>query len=158
MATSLHELTANTLAGTPEPLAAYQGKVALVVNTASECGLTPQYAGLERLYEELRDRGFVVLGFPSNDFGRQEPGSSLEIQTFCQKNYGVRFPMFEKVVTRGEGQSPVYRFLTEKHSPPEWNFHKYVVGKDGKVRDAFSSAIPPESKELRAAIEAALAE
>ncbi len=158
MVTSLHELTANTLAGAPQSLSAYRGQVALVVNTASECGLTLQYAGLEQLYEELRNRGFVILGFPSNDFGRQEPGSSQQIQTFCEKNYGVQFPMFEKVVTRGEDQSPVYRFLTEKHSAPEWNFHKYLVGKDGEVRNGFSSTIPPESKELRAAIEAALAE
>ncbi len=158
MATSLHELTANTLGGALQSLAAYRGKVALVVNTASECGLTPQYAGLEKLYEQLRDRDFVILGFPSNDFGRQEPGSAREIQTFCEKNYGVQFPMFEKLVTRGEDQSPVYRFLTEKHAAPEWNFHKYLVGKDGKVREAFSSATSPDSKELRAAIEAALAE
>src|SRR5437660_7640691 len=98
---SLHDLTVNTLAGKPQPLAAYKGKVVLVVNTASECGFTPQYAGLEKLYEEYKDKGFVILGFPSNDFGQQEPGSAEQILTFCRKNYGVQFPMFEKVVTKG---------------------------------------------------------
>src|SRR5665811_1896404 len=108
---SLYDLTANTLAGKPQPLSTYKGKVVLVVNTASECGLTPQYAGLEKLHEEYRDKGLVILGFPSNDFGAQEPGSAEQIQTFCQKNYGVQFPMFEKVVTKGSGKSPVYAFL-----------------------------------------------
>jgi glutathione peroxidase len=154
----LYDLTANTLAGKPQALSAYKGKVALVVNTASECGYTPQYAGLEKLSEEYAGRGLVVLGFPSNDFGGQEPGSAEQIAAFCTKNYGVKFPMFEKVVTKGAGQSPVYAFLTAKHGEPKWNFHKYVIGKDGAVRASFAHKVPPESAELRAAIDAALAE
>jgi glutathione peroxidase len=153
---SLHELTANTLAGKPQPLAAYKGKVVLVVNVASECGFTPQYAGLEKLFEEYAPKGLVVLGFPSNDFGAQEPGSADQIATFCKKNYGVTFPMFEKIATHGASQSPVYKFLTAKHGEPKWNFHKYLVGKDGQVKQAFASNVAPESKDLRGAIDAAL--
>ncbi len=153
----LYDLTASTLAGKPQPLEAYRGRVALVVNVASECGYTPQYAGLERLYEAYKDRGLVVLGFPSNEFGGQEPGTAAQIQAFCEKNYGVTFPMFEKIqVKRGAGQSPVYRFLTEGRDAPSWNFHKYLVGRDGAVRAAFASAVKPESTELVDAIEAAL--
>jgi glutathione peroxidase len=155
---SFYDLTANTLAGAPQSLSAYQGKVVLVVNVASECGYTPQYAGLEKLYEELKSKGFVVLGFPSNEFGAQEPGTASEIQNFCQRNYGVTFPMFQKVATKGESQSPVYKFLTANHGEPKWNFHKYLVAKDGKVRHAFPSKVEPEAKELRAAIDAALKE
>jgi glutathione peroxidase len=155
---SLHDLTVNTLAGKPQPLSAYKGKVALVVNTASECGYTPQYAGLEKLYEEYKGKGLVILGFPSNDFGKQEPGTADQIHAFCQKNYGVQFPMFEKVATKGSDQAPVYKFLTAKYGEPKWNFHKYLVGKDGQVRQAFPSKIAPESKELRDAIDAALKE
>jgi glutathione peroxidase len=153
---SLWDLTVNTLSGKTQPLALYRGKVALVVNTASECGFTPQYAGLEKLWEDYRDKGLVVLGFPSNDFGAQEPGTAQQIQQFCQKNYGVTFPMFEKVSTRGGGKSPVYELLTAKHGEPKWNFHKYLVGRDGSVKQVFASSVAPESKELRAAIDAAL--
>ncbi len=153
---SLYEFTVNTLAGKPQPLATYKGKVALVVNVASECGFTPQYAGLEKLYEEYKDRGLVILGFPSNDFGAQEPGTPEQIQTFCKKNYGVQFPMFEKVATHGASQAPVYKFLVEKFGEPKWNFHKYLIGKDGQVKQAFPSKVAPEAKELRDAIEAAL--
>jgi glutathione peroxidase len=155
---SLWDLTVNTLSGKTQPLALYRGKVALVVNTASECGFTPQYAGLEKLYESYRDRGLVVLGFPSNDFGAQEPGTAEQIQSFCTKNYGVTFPMFEKVSTRGGGKSPVYELLTEKLGEPKWNFHKYLVGKDGHVKKAFPSKVAPDSPELRSAIDAALKE
>jgi glutathione peroxidase len=153
---SFHDLTVNTLQGKPQPLSVYKGKVLLVVNTASECGFTPQYAGLEKLYEAYKDKGLVILGFPSNDFGAQEPGSADEIQASCKKNYGVSFPMFEKVVTHGANQAPVYKFLTAKNGEPKWNFHKYLVGKDGQVRQAFPSKIAPESKELHDAIDAAL--
>ena len=153
---SFHDLTANTLDGASKRFSEYSGKVLVVVNTASECGFTPQYAGLERLYESSKDRGVVVLGFPSNDFGGQEPGTAAEIKTFCEKKYRVTFPMFAKVRTKGEGQSPVYEFLTAKHGEPQWNFHKYVVGKDGQVRAAFASAVKPDSTELKDAIEAAL--
>jgi glutathione peroxidase len=155
---SLWDLTVNSLSGKTQPLALYRGKVALVVNTASECGFTPQYAGLEKLYESYRDRGLVVLGFPSNDFGAQEPGTAEQIQTFCQKSYGVTFPMFEKVSTKGGGKSAVYELLTEKHGEPKWNFHKYLVGKDGQVKKAFPSNVAPDSAELRTAIETALKE
>ena len=155
---SLYDLTVNTLAGKPQPLAVYKGKVALVVNTASECGFTPQYAGLEKLYEEYQSKGLVILGFPSNDFGAQEPGSAEQIKTFCQKNYGVTFPMFEKVATKGGSQSPVYKLLTASYGEPKWNFHKYLVGKDGQVRRAFPSNVAPDARELRAAVDAALAE
>ena len=153
---SLHDFSVATLDGQTQSLSAYEGKVALVVNTASECGYTPQYAGLETLWKEYQAKGLVVLGFPSNDFGAQEPGSEAEIATFCKKNYGVTFPMFSKVKTKGAGQAPVYKFLTSKHGEPRWNFHKYLVGKDGQVLAAFPSSVAPDDKKLRAAIDAAL--
>ena len=155
-AMSLYDLTANTLDGAPKNLSDYKGKVVVVVNTASECGYTPQYAGLQQLYENYKDKGVVVLGFPSNDFGGQEPGTAAEIKTFCEKKYHVTFPLFAKVKTKGEGQSPVYKFLVAKDGGPKWNFHKYVVGKDGQVRASFPSAVKPDSRELKNAIEAAL--
>jgi glutathione peroxidase len=154
---SFFDLGATTLDGKAISLSQYRGKVLVVVNTASECGFTPQYAGLEHLYETYKDKGVVVLGFPSNDFGGQEPGSPEEIKTFCDKKYHVTFPMFAKVKTKGEGRSPVYAFLTTGHGEPKWNFHKYVVGKDGQVRAEFESAVKPESEELKRAIDAALA-
>lgn len=153
---SFHDLTADTLVGTSRRLSEYGGKVLVVVNTASECGFTPQYAGLQQLHERYEDRGVVVLGFPSNDFGGQEPGTAAEIRTFCEKKYRVTFPMFAKVRTKGEGKSPVYEFLTARHGEPQWNFHKYVVGKDGRVRAAFGSAVTPDSRELKNSIEEAL--
>ncbi len=155
---SLYELKTNTLDGKPADLAQYKGKVAVVVNTASACGYTPQYEGLEKLYEEMKDQGVVVLGFPSNDFGGQEPGTAEEIKKFCTLKFNVRFPMFEKVKTKGEGQSPIYAFLAAKEGEPKWNFHKYVVGKDGKVKAAFKSGVTPDSAELKSAISAALKE
>lgn len=154
---SLYDLTVKNLMGKDAPLSEYKGKVALVVNTASECGYTPQYEGLEKLYEELSAKGVVVLGFPSNDFGGQEPGTPEQIQTFCKTKYGVKFPMFEKVSTKGGAIHPVYKFLTAQHGAPKWNFHKYLVGKDGKVIAAFPSAVAPDSAELRGAIDKALA-
>lgn len=153
---SLFDLSAQTLDGQPQPLSAYAGKVALIVNTASECGFTPQYAGLEELWNDYRDRGLVVLGFPSNEFGGQEPGTSEEISAFCDSRYHVTFPMFEKVATKGATAHPVYQLLTAKHGEPKWNFHKYLVGKDGQVRHAFPSSTAPDSPELRSAIDAAL--
>ena len=154
---SLYALQTTTLQGKPVSLADYAGKVTLVVNVASQCGFTPQYAGLQKLHDELASRGFSVLGFPSNDFGGQEPGTPDEIATFCKKNYGVSFPMFAKVVTKaGEGQSPIYAFLGKGGELPAWNFGKYLVGRDGKVISYFPSKVAPESKELRDAIEKAL--
>jgi len=145
--------------GRTQSLSRYAGKVALVVNTASECGFTPQYAGLQKLSDELAPRGFVVLGFPSNDFGAQEPGSAEEIKAFCSTNYHVTFPLFEKVVTKaGAGQSPVYAALAGATGKlPSWNFCKYLVGKDGKVLGFYPSKVTPDDAALRKAIEAALA-
>lgn len=157
MTTSLHDLSAETINHQPQPLSAYAGKVVLVVNTASECGYTPQYAGLEQLWRDYQGRGLAVLGFPSNEFGGQEPGSEEQIKTFCETRYRVSFPMFAKVATKGTEQSPVYRFLTAQHGEPKWNFHKYLVGKDGRVLRAFESKVKPDDPELRQAIESALA-
>jgi glutathione peroxidase len=155
---SLYGLTVRRLDGTTEALSTYRGKVALVVNTASECGYTPQYEGLEALYERRQKDGFVILGFPSNDFGGQEPGSAGEIAAFCKKNYGVSFPMFEKVVTKGAEASPVYRLLGDRFGPPAWNFHKYLVGKDGTIRAVFPSAVAPDDAKLAAEIDKLIAE
>jgi glutathione peroxidase len=154
---SLHDLTAQTIDHKPQPLSDYKGQVLLVVNTASECGATPQYAGLEELWREYKGRGLAVLGFPSNDFGAQEPGPEEQIKSFCSTNYKVTFPLFAKVATKGGGQSAVYKFLTAKHGEPKWNFHKYLVGKNGEVLGAFGTKVEPNDAELRAAIEAALA-
>lgn len=154
---SFYALDTKTLDGRDARLSEYEGKVTLVVNVASECGYTPQYAGLEKLHQELHGRGFSVLGFPSNDFGAQEPGTPEQIATFCEKNYGVTFPLFEKVVTRrGSSQSPVYEFLGRHGELPSWNFGKYLVGRDGKVIAYFPSKVAPDSRELRDAIAAAL--
>ncbi|WP_243302538.1 glutathione peroxidase [Geothrix oryzisoli] len=153
---SLHEITLRTLDGKSQSLGAYKGKVVLAVNVASECGFTPQYAGLQKLYTDYRDRGLVILGFPCNQFGAQEPGTAAQIESFCQTNYGVTFPLFEKLDVKGAHQAPVYQFLTAKHGEPAWNFHKYLVGKDGQVLQAFPSKVAPDSPELRAALDAAL--
>jgi glutathione peroxidase len=153
---SLHDITATTIDGQTQSLADYKGKALLVVNTASECGNTPQYGGLEKLWQEYKDKGLVVLGFPSNDFGGQEPGGDAAIKTFCDTNYKTTFPMYSKIKTMGEGQSPVYRFLSADYGEPKWNFHKYLVGKNGRVIKAFPSSVAPEDPKLRAAIEAAL--
>lgn len=157
MSDSFYALKTTTLQGKPADLSRFQGKVTLVVNVASACGYTPQYKGLQTLHTEQAGRGFEILGFPSNEFGGQEPGSAEEIQTFCERNYGVTFPMFSKLVTKpGEGQSAVYTFLTKDKPAPNWNFCKYLVGKDGKVIAFFPSKVAPESAELREAIETAL--
>ena len=154
---SLHDLQTKLLNGTPKDLRDYAGKVLLVVNTASECGSTPQYAGLQALRDKYADRGFEVLAFPSNDFGGQEPGTPEQIATFCSTNYKVTFPLFEKVSTRGPQQSPVFRYLSADYGEPKWNFHKYLVGKNGRVRAAFPTSVEPEAAEVGRAIEAALA-
>ena len=156
-AESLHELKTTTLGGAHADLSDYRGKVVLAVNVASECGLTPQYKGLQALHDALAPRGFTVLGFPSNEFGGQEPGSAEQIQTFCSRNYGVTFPMFSKLETKpGPGQSPVYQFLTNGRPAPAWNFAKYLVGKDGKVVKFYKSGVKPDDAGLRKDIEAAL--
>ena len=156
--TSFYDLKTMTLDGKPGNLAQYRGKVSLVVNVASKCGFTPQYEGLEKLQREMKGKAFNVLGFPSNDFGNQEPGTAQEIATFCKLTYDVTFPMFEKVVTRkGAGQSPIYAFLGASGHLPAWNFSKYVVDKQGKVVAFFPSEVTPEDPALRAAIAKALA-
>jgi glutathione peroxidase len=154
---SLHDFTVQDLAGKPAPLAALKGRVVLVVNVASECGFTPQYAGLEWLYETYKDKGLTVVGFPCNQFGGQEPGGAEAIQSFCSTKFHVTFPMMAKVEVKGAGKAPVYEFLTTGFGEPKWNFHKYLVGKDGKVVKAFPSKVEPESAELKAAVEAELA-
>jgi glutathione peroxidase len=156
--TSFYDLKTKTLKGDPADLAAYRGKVSLVVNVASYCGYTPQYSGLEKLHRELKDKGFNVLGFPSNDFGQQEPGTAEEIATFCKRTYDVTFPMFEKVVTKkGAGQSPVYAFLGTSGQLPQWNFSKYVIDKQGHIVGFFPSDVTPDDPALRGAISKALA-
>jgi glutathione peroxidase len=155
---SFYALKTRTLDGKPADLAQYRGKVSLVVNVASKCGYTPQYAGLEKLQREMKGRGFNVLGFPSNDFGGQEPGSAEEIATFCRLTYDVTFPMFEKLVTkRGPEQSPIYAFLGTSGNLPGWNFSKYVIDKQGRIVAFFPSEVTPEDPALRAAINKALA-
>jgi glutathione peroxidase len=154
---SFYDLKTSYLDGKPADLSAFRGKVALVVNVASKCGFTPQYDGLEKLNRELAPKGFAVLGFPSNDFGAQEPGTPQEIAQFCKLTYDVTFPMFSKVVTKpGPDQSPVYSFLGKQGHLPAWNFSKYVIGKDGRILAFFPSEVTPESSELRGVIAKAL--
>ena len=154
---SFYDLKTAALDGKPADLAAYRGKVSLVVNVASKCGYTPQYEGLEKLQRELQGKGFNVLGFPSHDFGGQEPGTAQEIATFCRLTYDVTFPMFEKVVTKkGAGQSPVYAFLGQSGNLPAWNFSKYLIDKQGRVVAFFPSEVTPDDPALRAAISKAL--
>jgi glutathione peroxidase len=143
----------------PESLCRYKGRVLLVVNTASQCGYTPQYEGLENLYQRYKDRGLVVLGFPSADFGNQEPGSNREIARFCEVNYGVSFPMFTKSsVAKGE-VNPFYRKLAAAAGArPAWNFHKYLVDRRGEKAQSFATQVEPFNQKLVAAIEALLAE
>jgi len=141
----------------PQQLCQYQGKVILAVNTASYCGFTRQYEGLEALYAKYRERGLVVLGFPSNDFGQQEPGSAKEIADLCYNTYGVKFPMFSKTPVSGRDANPFYSALArETGTAPRWNFHKYLIGRDGKAIAAFPSEVKPEDPKLAAAIEKAL--
>ena len=155
---SFYDLKTLSLEGKPADLTQYKGKVSLVVNVASKCGYTPQYEGLEKLQREMKGKGFNVLGFPSNDFGGQEPGTAQEIATFCRLTYDVTFPMFEKVVTRkGADQSAIYSFLGQSGNLPAWNFSKYVIDKQGRIVAFFPSAVTPEDPALRAAIAKALA-
>ena len=153
---SIYDFTVNDIGGNPVALDRYKGKVLLVVNTASECGFTPQYKDLEALYRKYRDRGLEILGFPCNQFGGQEPGSEEQIAQFCTSKYDVTFPMFAKVETAGPDQSPIYRYLGTSGHLPAWNFAKYLIGKDGKIIAFFPSEVTPESRELRTAINQAL--
>ena len=160
---SFHDFTVKTLDGQDKKLADYRGKVLLVVNVASRCGLTPQYSALESLYREYKDDGFEVLGFPCNDFAGQEPGTEPEIQAFCSTNYDVTFPLFKKVRVLGENREPVYQYLTAERSQPDgpgdiaWNFAKFVIGKNGQVVARFGPRTAPDAPELTEAIDRALA-
>lgn len=157
---TLHSFTMDDIHGKPVKLNSLKGKVVVVVNVASKCGLTPQYEGLQKLYTELKPRGVEILGFPANEFRGQEPGTNAEIMEFCTKNYGVTFPMFSKIVVKGEGIHPLYQWLLASTDPSkdiEWNFAKFVIGKDGKVAARFDPRTQPNDPKLLAAIEAALA-
>jgi glutathione peroxidase len=157
---SLQDIPLNDINGKATSLKAYSGKVVLLVNVASKCGYTPQYAGLEALYKKYQDKGLVIVGVPSNDFGHQEPGTAEEIQTFCKKNYGVTFPLMEKVHVKGPEKVPLYVALTGPESafPGEikWNFNKFLIGRDGKLVKRFDSKVTPESAEMTEAVESAL--
>ena len=156
---TIYEFEVKSIEGKKAPLSGYRGKVLLVVNVASKCGQTPQYATLEKLYKEHNDAGLVVLGFPANEFGSQEPGTDAEIKEFCSQNYGVTFPMFSKIVVKGEGIHPLYEWLIGSIEPKkeiEWNFAKFLVGRDGKVIARFSSRTKPDSEEVIAAIKTAI--
>jgi glutathione peroxidase len=156
---SFYTVSATALDGRPVDFGRFAGKVTLVVNVASECGFTPQYAGLQALHEEISTRGFDVLGFPSHEFGGQEPGSAEEIRAFCDRRFGVTFPMFAKVQTRpGPGQSAVYARLGESGHLPNWNFYKFLVDRNGQVAAVFPTHVPPDARQLREAIERSLAE
>lgn len=158
---SLHDFSARTIDGQDQPLSRFDGQVLLLVNTASACGFTPQFAGLQKLYEQFAGRGFSVIGFPCNQFGSQDPGSDGEILGFCQKNYGVSFPMMSKVEVNGAGAHPLFKWLTSAApgfmgtEAIKWNFTKFLVGKDGQVIKRYGSVDKPES--LAKDIEAALA-
>jgi glutathione peroxidase len=156
------QFTMKGLDGKDVDLSKYAGKVVMIVNTASKCGFTPQYGGLEKLHEKYADQGLAILGFPANDFGQQEPGSDVEISGFCTKNYGVKFDMFSKVQVTGADKTPLYKLLTDAGTNPQtpgevqWNFEKFLIGRDGQLLNRFRSAVKPESEEVTGAIEAAL--
>lgn len=156
-APSIHSFTVKRLDGTETSLSTYAGQVVLIVNTASKCGYTPQYQGLQELHTKYAGKGFEVLGFPSNDFGGQEPGSAEEISKFCISMYDVNFPMFEKTKVVGDDRSPLYALLSDSYGPPKWNFHKYLVDKHGRPVQAWPSATVPGSPEIASAIDAQLA-
>lgn len=159
---TLYDIPLRTLTGEDTSLGAYRGQAVLLVNVASKCGLTPQYAGLERLQKEYGERGFTVLGVPCNQFAGQEPGSAEEIQSFCSATYGVTFPMLEKIDVNGEGRHPLYAELTEvadadgEAGDVQWNFEKFLIGKDGQVVARIRPRTEPEAPEVLAAIEALL--
>ncbi len=157
---NLYDIPLTTIDGEPATLRDYEGKVLLIVNVASKCGFTKQYAGLEALYKEMQEKGLVVLGFPCNDFLGQEPGSEEEIKQFCSLNFGVTFPLFEKLHVKGKDQHPLYAALTGPDSPfpgkVGWNFGKFLVGRDGKIVGRFKPGMKPEAEELRSGVVEAL--
>jgi glutathione peroxidase len=160
---SVLNFSMKSLSGDNVNLAQYQGKVILMVNTASKCGFTPQYKDLEALYQKYQDKGLVILGFPANNFKNQEPGTDEQIATFCQQNYGVTFPMFSKIDVLGDAQAPLYHYLTDASSDPQfpgdvqWNFEKFLISKDGQIVARFRSKVKPSSDEMIKAVEAELA-
>ena len=156
-AASVHEFTMKNIDGTAVPLSKFKGKAVLFVNVASQCGYTPQYAGLQSLYEKYKDRGLVIVGVPANNFGSQEPGSDTEIKEFCTRKYNVTFPMMSKVSVKGSDMTPLYGYLTQTGGDVKWNFTKFLVGKDGKLVSRFESKVKPDAAELTSAIEQALA-
>jgi glutathione peroxidase len=159
---TLHDFKVTTIDGREQSLADYAGKVALVVNVASQCGLTPHYAGLQELYESFKDQGLVVLGFPCNQFGSQEPGTESDIKKFCESRFGVTFPMFAKIEVNGANRHPLYAFLTSQPTKPDaagdiqWNFAKFLVDRGGNVIARFAPPTKPVSEEIVAAIEQVL--
>lgn len=160
---SILDFKVQDIDGKAVDLARFRGDVLLIVNTASKCGHTPQYRELEAVYEKYRKQGFAVLAFPANEFGHQEPGSNAEIKQFCSETYNVTFPLFSKIVVKGPGTHPLYRYLTEKTDPKlrgeiDWNFAKFLVNRKGEVVARFKPAAKPQSPEVTRAIEAALAE
>jgi glutathione peroxidase len=157
-AAGIYSFTLNSIDGKPAPLADYKGKVVLVVNVASQCGYTPQYSALEATYEKYKGQGFVILGFPANNFGAQEPGTNEEIKTFCTRKYSVTFPMYAKISVKGPDQAPLYAYLTKDTGAGitgdiKWNFTKFLVDRNGKVVQRFESAVTPDSTEVVSAIE-----
>lgn len=164
MAESIHQFKFKNLQGKEVDFANYKGKVLMIVNTASKCGFTPQYANLENLYEEYKDKGLEVLAFPSNQFGRQEPLEGEAIEEFCQVNYGVSFPVMEKSDVKGKDANPIYQFLSDKKRngavgiSPKWNFQKYIVDKEGHVQDYYMSITKPDSSKVKRKIDKLLSE
>ena len=160
-ASGIYSFTLNSIDGKPAPLADYKGKVVLVVNVASRCGFTPQYSALESIYEKYKDQGFVIVGFPANNFAGQEPGTNEEIAKFCTGKYNVTFPVYGKISVKGDDQAPLYSFLTKDANPTlagdiKWNFTKFLVDRNGKVVERFEPAVTPDSPEVVSAIEAQL--
>ncbi len=157
------DFKAKNIDGETVDLEDYEGNVVLVVNTASQCGLTPQYAGLQQMYEKYKDKGFVVLGFPCNQFGSQEPGSESEIKQFCSTKYSVSFPMFSKIEVNGDGADPLYKYLTSKDAKPagkgeiSWNFEKFLIDREGNLINRFAPRTKPSDEELVKAVESELA-
>ncbi len=161
---SIHQFTVNDINGKEVSLSKYEGKVLLIVNTASKCGFTPQLEGMKKIYDEFKDQGFEVLAFPSNDFAGQEPLDGADIQEFCMVKYQAEYPIFEKIQVKGKDAHPLYQFLSNKKlngnvsSTPKWNFHKYLVGKDGTVRDFYYSITQPDAKKVKKAVKKLLEE
>jgi glutathione peroxidase len=158
---SFYGFTMKNIDGAEVTLDSYKGKVLLVVNTASKCGYTPQYEGLQTIYSQYKDQGFEILGFPANNFMGQEPGTDEQIKEFCTANYNVEFPMFSKVSVKGKDQNPLFTYLTNQENPDfkgdiKWNFEKFLISKDGKLLHRFRSGVKPTDKEMKSAIEAAL--